>query len=218
MNGPDSRRVGEGDAAKRRRFGVPGGNRAPFGIIREGKPSSLRVDEAKAATVRRACELAAVEQTDWEAAAATGLAKTRVGEVLTNPIYAGRLRTGEPAGLAPIVEPALWSRVQSMRELRRTRTPGRIVKRHYPLRLRRGLPAVSLRGHGPLPPSGADLRRVHRRDARSASPLQVLADRLEVTVGNGRGERSRAAGRRLIRGCTVVMGGERTPIGLDRTA
>jgi hypothetical protein len=56
--------------------------------------------------------------------------------LLTNPTYAGRLRTGEPAGIAPIVEPALWSKVQSMRELRRTRTPGRIVKRDYPLRLR----------------------------------------------------------------------------------
>jgi hypothetical protein len=61
---------------------------------------------------------------------------SHVGELLTNPIYAGRLRTGEPAGIAPIVEPALWSKVQSMRELRRTRTPGRIVKRNYPLRLR----------------------------------------------------------------------------------
>jgi hypothetical protein len=131
-----SKRVGEGYAAKRRRLGVPGGNRAPFGIIREGKPSTLRVDEAKAATVRRAYELAAVGQTDWEVAAATDLAKTHVGELLTNPIYAGRLRTGEPAGLAPIVEPALWSKVQSMRELRRTRTPGRIVKRNYALRLR----------------------------------------------------------------------------------
>ncbi len=59
-----SKRVGEGDAAKRRRLGVPGGNRAPFGIIREGKPSTLRIDEAKAATVRRAYELAAVGQTD----------------------------------------------------------------------------------------------------------------------------------------------------------
>ena len=131
-----SKRVGEGYAAKRRRLGVPGGNRAPFGIIREGKPSTLRIEEANAATVRRAYELAAVGQTDWEVAAATGLAKTHVGELLTNPIYAGRLRTGEPAGLAPIVEPALWSKVQSMRELRRTRTPGRIVKRNYPLRLR----------------------------------------------------------------------------------
>lgn len=131
-----SRRVGEGYAAKRRRLGVPGGNRAPYGIIREGKPSALRVDETKAATVRLAYELAAIGQTDWEVAAATDLAKTHVGEVLTNPIYAGRLRTGEPAAVAPIVEPALWSKVQSMRELRRTRTPGRIVKRNYPLRLR----------------------------------------------------------------------------------
>ena len=96
----------------------------------------LRIDEANAITVRRAYELAAIGQTDWEVAAATGLAKTHVGELLTNPIYAGHLRTGEPAGVAPIVEPALWSKVQSMRELRRTRTPGRIVKRNYPLRLR----------------------------------------------------------------------------------
>jgi len=51
-----SKRVGEGYAAKRRRLGVPGGNRAPYGIIREGKPSTLRVDEAKVATVRRAYE------------------------------------------------------------------------------------------------------------------------------------------------------------------
>lgn len=131
-----SKRVGEGYAAKRRRLGVPGGNRAPYGIIREGRPSTLRIDEAKVATVHRAYELAATGKTDWEVAAAISLAKTHVGELLTNPIYAGRLRTGEPAGIAPIVEPALWSKVQSMRELRRTRTPGRIVKRNYPLRLR----------------------------------------------------------------------------------
>jgi hypothetical protein len=66
-----SKRVGEDYAAKRRRLGVPGGNRAPFGIIREGKPSTLRIDEARAVTVRRAYELAAVGQTDWEVAAAT---------------------------------------------------------------------------------------------------------------------------------------------------
>ena len=102
-------------ATPRRRLGVPGGNRAPYGIIREGKPSTLRIDEAKAATVRSAYELAATGHTDWEVAAATGLRKTHVGELLTNPIYAGRLRTGEPAGVAAIVEPALWSKVQSMR-------------------------------------------------------------------------------------------------------
>ncbi len=131
-----SKRVGEGYAAKRRRLGVPGGNQAPFGIIREGKPSVLRIDEEKAPIVIRAYQLAATGSTDWEVAAQTGLAKTHVGELLTNPIYAGRLRTGEVAAIAPIVDPALWSTVQTMRERRRTRTPGRIVKGQYALRLR----------------------------------------------------------------------------------
>ena len=131
-----SKRVGEGYAAKRRRLGVPGGNRAPFGIIREGKPSVLRVDEERAAVVVQAYPLAAGGATDWEVATQTGLAKTHVGELLTNPIYAGRLRTGEIAGIAPIVDQALWSMVQTMRERRRTRLPGRIVKRNYALRLR----------------------------------------------------------------------------------
>jgi DNA invertase Pin-like site-specific DNA recombinase len=131
-----SKRVGEGYASKRRRLGVPGGNRAPYGIIREGKPSTLRIDEATASTVRRAYELAATGLTDWEVAAQVHLAKTHVGEILTNPIYAGRLRTGEPAGAPPIIEAALWSRVQVTRAMRRTRTPGRTLKRNYPLRLR----------------------------------------------------------------------------------
>jgi hypothetical protein len=131
-----SKRVGEGYASKRRRLGVPGGNRAPYGIIREGRPSTMRIDEATAPTVRHAFELAATGLTDWEVAAQVHLAKTHVGEILTNPIYAGQLRTGEPAGVTAIVEPALWSRVQVMRAMRRTRTPGRTVKRNYPLRLR----------------------------------------------------------------------------------
>lgn len=105
---------------KRRRLGVPGGNRAPYGLIREGHPSTLRIDEEKAAVVRRAYELAAAGSTDWEVAAQTGLAKTHVAEILTNPIYMGRLRTGEPAGVAPIVQAALFSRVQTARERRRT--------------------------------------------------------------------------------------------------
>jgi DNA invertase Pin-like site-specific DNA recombinase len=131
-----SKRVHEGYEQKRRRLGIPGGNRAPYGLIREGHPSTLRIDEEKAAVVQRAYELAAAGSTDWEVAAQTGLAKTHVGEILTNPIYMGRLRTGEPAGVAPIVEAALFSRVQTARERRRTRTPGRIVKRAYALRLR----------------------------------------------------------------------------------
>ncbi len=131
-----SRRVGEGYAAKRRRLGVPGGNKAPYGMVREGKPSVLRVDEERARIVIQAYRLAAEGSTDWEVAARTGLAKTHVGEMLTNPIYAGRLRTGEVAGIAPMIDPALWSQVQTMRERRRTRRPGRIVKRAYALRLR----------------------------------------------------------------------------------
>jgi DNA invertase Pin-like site-specific DNA recombinase len=49
-----SKRVSEGYAAKRRRLGVPGGNRMPFGLVREGKPSVLGIDDEKAAVVVRA--------------------------------------------------------------------------------------------------------------------------------------------------------------------
>jgi len=49
-----SRRVTEGYAAKRRRLGVPGGNRAPFGLLREGRPSIMRIDEGTAPTAHRA--------------------------------------------------------------------------------------------------------------------------------------------------------------------
>ena len=73
-----SKRVTEGYAAKRRRLGVPGGNRAPFGLMREGKPSVLRVDEEQAAIVVRAYTLARDRATDWEVATQTGLAKTHV--------------------------------------------------------------------------------------------------------------------------------------------
>lgn len=131
-----SKRVKEGYGSKRRRLGVPAGNRAPFGIIREGRPSTMRIDEPNAAIVRHAYQLAATGATDWQVAGATALKKTHVGEILTNPIYAGRLRTGEAAGITPIIDPGLWSRVQTARERRRTRTPGRIVKRNYPLSLR----------------------------------------------------------------------------------
>jgi hypothetical protein len=45
----------------------------------------------------------------------------------------------------------------------------------------------------------------------------ALPGEIGISV-NGRGERIRAAGSRLIRGCTVVVGGDRSPVGLDRTA
>ncbi len=130
-----SKRVREGYAAKRRRLGVPGGNRAAYGLIREGHPSTLRVDEAKAAVVRTAFGMAASGSTDQRVATVTGLKSKHVAEILTNPIYAGRLRSGEPAGVEAIIDEAQWSAVQTARELRRTRAPGRIVKRAYALKL-----------------------------------------------------------------------------------
>ena len=58
-----SRRVGEGYDAKRRRLGVPGGNRPPLGYMRvrsdpanPRSPQQLVVDPDKAAVVRRAFE------------------------------------------------------------------------------------------------------------------------------------------------------------------
>jgi hypothetical protein len=41
-------------------------------------------NEAKALVVVRAYQLAATGSTDWEVAVQTGLAKTHIGEVLTN--------------------------------------------------------------------------------------------------------------------------------------
>jgi DNA invertase Pin-like site-specific DNA recombinase len=52
-----SKRVSEGYAAKRRRLGVPGGNKMPYGLVREGKPSVLGVDEEQAQVVVRAYQL-----------------------------------------------------------------------------------------------------------------------------------------------------------------
>ena len=117
-----SKRVAEGYEAKRRRLGVPGGNRAPYGIVREGNPSILRIDEAKAAIVRRRTSRG--ERTDRLGGRSppTGLAQDPRRRDPTNPIYAGRLRTGEPAGDRPSSSQPLV-RVPAARERRRTRSP-----------------------------------------------------------------------------------------------
>ena len=76
-----SKRVSEGYAAKRRRLGVPGGNKMPFGIIREGKPSVLRVDEEQAAVVIHAYQLAASGSTDWDRAVEPATVRSLTGLV-----------------------------------------------------------------------------------------------------------------------------------------
>lgn len=106
------------------------------GLVREGHPSVLRADTDKPRSSGEPMNSPPSVARTSRSPHRPGLSKTHVGEILTNPIYAGHLRTGEPAGVAPLVELALFSRVQTQRERRRTRTPGRIVKRHYALRLR----------------------------------------------------------------------------------
>jgi DNA invertase Pin-like site-specific DNA recombinase len=126
-----AKRIREGYAAKRRRLGVPGGNKAPLGTIRDGR--TIVIDDAALAIVRRAYELAAGGRTDREVGLATGLAPTHVAEVLTNPFYAGRLRTGEPSVLGALVDVRTWEHVQSMRARYSRRHRGAVNRRQYGL-------------------------------------------------------------------------------------
>jgi DNA invertase Pin-like site-specific DNA recombinase len=128
-----SKRVTEGYAAKRRRLGVPGGNRVPFGTLREGHPSRLLVDDEKLALVRRAYDLSAAGLSDREAAAQVGLRLTHVREILTNPFYRGVLRTGERSALGPLVDPQQWDQVQALRARYSRRHRGSVRRRQYAL-------------------------------------------------------------------------------------
>ncbi len=126
-----AKRIREGYAAKRRRLGVPGGNRAPLGTVREGR--TLRVDDEALALVRRVYGLAAGGRTDREVGQATGLALKHVAEVLTNPFYIGRLWSGEPSALGPLVDPATWDHVQGLRARYSRRHRGAVTRRQYGL-------------------------------------------------------------------------------------
>ena len=135
-----SRRVGEGYEAKRRRLGVPGGNRPPFGYqrIRENpanprSPQVMVLDDERAPIVVRAFELAASGLTDREVAAAVDLRLTHLREVLTNPVYRGTLRTGEPSGAPTIITDAVWDQVQVVRSRFARRYRGAVTRRTYPL-------------------------------------------------------------------------------------
>jgi hypothetical protein len=88
---------------------VPGGNKAPLGTVRDGR--TVTVDEASMALVRRVYERASAGRTDREAGAATGLALKHIAEILTNPFYVGRLWSGEPSALGPLVDPRTWEHV-----------------------------------------------------------------------------------------------------------
>jgi hypothetical protein len=77
-------------------------------------------------------------------------------------------------GIGPIVELALYARVQTARERRRTRTPGRIVKRSYALRLRCAGCDRYLYG---------DVGR-YRHPAPTCSPFQTAKPRRPRTRGH----------------------------------
>lgn len=118
------KRVKEGLAAKRRRLGEPGGQ-PPYGYTRIGRPPVLDPIPADLERVR-ACFLAAAEGlTDAEVATRVGLPFYTTRGILTNPIYAGRLRDGTPTQVPAVVEPGLWDRVQLARGRFSRRHPGR---------------------------------------------------------------------------------------------
>ena len=126
-----AKRIREGYAAKRRRLGVPGGSMAPLGAVRRGR--AMEVDEDALALVRRVYQLAVGGRTDREVGAATGLALKHVAEILTNPFYSGRLWSGEPSALGPLVDPATFDHVQALRARYSRRHRGAVTRRQYGL-------------------------------------------------------------------------------------
>ncbi len=128
-----SKRVSEGYAAKRRRQGIPGGNRPPFGYIRVDNGRGIIPDPVNLAVVQRCYELAAAGMTDRQIATRTGLHKAHIGELLTNPLYKGQLRTGEAFGGGQAVDSVTWDKVQAQRGKMARRKPGRGALRVYPL-------------------------------------------------------------------------------------
>jgi hypothetical protein len=73
-----------------------------------------------------------------------GLTVYVVRGILTNRLFVGKLRDGTDSRLGAGIDQAVWDAVQKQRSRRRTRTPGRVVRRKYalksPLRVMRPLP------------------------------------------------------------------------------
>jgi hypothetical protein len=86
-------------------------------------------DATRMATVREVFRLAANGHTDREVAASTGLVKSHVAEILTNPIYVGSLRSG--GHRPPAIDRELWERAQASRARHARRHPGPTSYRQY---------------------------------------------------------------------------------------
>lgn len=125
------RRVREGLAAKLATRRDPAG-RPGFGFRRNAE-KLLEPDPASLVATRKIFELAAARLTDRQVADATGLGLYTVRGVLTNPLYAGRLRDGRATTFPAIVPPTLFDAVQAVRAVRRTRDRRPAVHRTYAL-------------------------------------------------------------------------------------
>ena len=130
-----SKNVRSGYASKRADHRDPGGL-APPGFRRVGEDFLLEVDESGLIVVNRVFDLAAGGMTDREVASSTGLTVHVVRGILTNRLYLGKLQDGTDSRLGAVIDQRVWDAVQKQRSRRRTRTPGRVVRRKYALKVR----------------------------------------------------------------------------------
>ncbi len=139
-----SRNVARGYEQKWRLFGDPGGH-PPAGFARIGPRQLLSpVEGPDLDRVRRAFALYATGTwSDTTLADELGFSEAGLAEILTNPIFAGRVirHKGRPdeeegaASFAAPVDPTLFARVAGLRAQRRTRHGGGsgYPRRSYPL-------------------------------------------------------------------------------------
>lgn len=187
-----SRNVGRGYAQKWRLFADPGGH-PPLGFARVGERRLLTpVEGPDLDRVRRAFTLYATGA--WsDTAIADELRLTEAGltEILTNPLYAGRVvrhkgrpdEEEQPARFPAPVEPGLFDRVQAVRGRRRTAHPaggGAHGRRSYPLVRLMRCTGCGSRYHGD---AGNGTRRIRHSSRPACSPSATYrADRYEAQI------------------------------------
>lgn len=115
-----ARRIREGYASKLVKERDPGGH-PPYGF-RRNAAKLLEPDPERLPVVRRVFELSAAGLADRAVAVSVGLPLFTVRGMLTSPLYAGRLRDGEPARWDPLIPESLWEAAQATRARRATRT------------------------------------------------------------------------------------------------
>jgi site-specific DNA recombinase len=197
-----SRNVARGYEQKWRLFGDPGGH-PPLGFARVGPRQLLApVEGPELEQVREAFRRYTTgTSSDREIADALGLTEAGLAEILTNPLYAGRVirhkgrpdEEEQPASFPAPLDPALFERVQQLRAQRRTRHGGGggFIRRSYPLvRLLRCATCGS--------PYHGDANGGQRRVRHAARPVaaRITATRTAASVGSATLRGPTAAGMR----------------------